>query len=48
VLSCDADPGALADYVAALLERDAPESELRAQLNAELDDFLEKGMRPRR
>jgi hypothetical protein len=41
--SCDADPGALADYVAALLERDSSESELRPQLTAELEDFLEKG-----
>jgi RNA-binding protein 26 len=41
--SCDADPNALAEYVAALLERDAPESQLRIDLSAELDEFLEKG-----
>jgi RNA-binding protein 26 len=44
--SCDADPGALADYVAALLERDEPEADLRKDLSAQLDEFLEKGKAP--
>jgi hypothetical protein len=40
---CDADPSALADYILALLKHNAPESELRKELSAQLDEFLEKG-----
>ncbi|OCH96612.1 hypothetical protein OBBRIDRAFT_815871 [Obba rivulosa] len=39
---CDAEPGALADYILALLNHDAPESELRKELAEQLDEFLEK------
>jgi hypothetical protein len=42
--SCDADPGALADYVAAILDRDSPEAALRVELIADMEDFLQKGM----
>jgi len=40
---CDADPSALADYILALLKHNAPESELRKDLTAQLEEFLEKG-----
>jgi RNA-binding protein 26 len=40
---CDADPSALADYILALLKHNGPESELRKELAAQLDEFLEKG-----
>jgi RNA-binding protein 26 len=43
---CDADPSALADYILALLKHNAPESELRKELAAQLDEFLEKGASP--
>lgn len=39
---CDADPSALADYILALLKHNAPESELRKELAAQLEEFLEK------
>ncbi|KAJ3536639.1 hypothetical protein NM688_g6809 [Phlebia brevispora] len=39
---CDAEPGALADYILALLKHNAPESDLRKELAAQLDEFLEK------
>ncbi|KAI0307595.1 hypothetical protein B0F90DRAFT_1675092 [Multifurca ochricompacta] len=39
---CDADPSALADYILALLKHNGPESELRKELVAQLDEFLEK------
>ncbi|GJE85947.1 hypothetical protein PsYK624_020270 [Phanerochaete sordida] len=39
---CDAEPGALADYILALLKHNAPESELRQEINAQLEEFLEK------
>ncbi|KAK7058251.1 hypothetical protein VNI00_001882 [Paramarasmius palmivorus] len=39
---CDAEPGALADYVLALLQHNIPENELRNDLTAQLDEFLEK------
>ncbi len=42
--SCDAEPGALADYILALLKHNAPESDLRKELIAQLEEFLEKGM----
>lgn len=37
---CDADPGALAKYVVAIISKDASESELREQLLVELKIFL--------
>ncbi|KAH8100565.1 hypothetical protein BXZ70DRAFT_1022606 [Cristinia sonorae] len=39
---CDAEPGALADYILALLKHAAPEAELRKELATQLDEFLEK------
>jgi RNA-binding protein 26 len=41
--SCDAEPGALADYILALLKHNAPENDMRKELAAQLDEFLEKG-----
>jgi hypothetical protein len=43
LLRCDADPTALADYILALLKHNGPESDLRKELAAQLDEFLEKG-----
>ena len=40
---CDAEPGALADYILALLKHYAAENELRAELGTKLEEFLEKG-----
>lgn len=40
---CDAEPGALADYILALLKHNVPESEMRKELAVQLDEFLEKG-----
>lgn len=39
---CDAEPGALADYVLALLKHNVPENEMRKELTVQLDEFLEK------
>ncbi|KIJ68757.1 hypothetical protein HYDPIDRAFT_107002 [Hydnomerulius pinastri MD-312] len=39
---CDAEPGALAEYVLALLKHNVPESEMRKELSAQLEEFLEK------
>ncbi|KAF8807181.1 hypothetical protein BYT27DRAFT_7137640 [Phlegmacium glaucopus] len=39
---CDAEPGALADYILALLRHNVPESEMRTELAVQLDEFLEK------
>ncbi|KAI0768482.1 hypothetical protein BD413DRAFT_605283 [Trametes elegans] len=39
---CDAEPGALADYILALLKHNAPEVELRKELSVQLEEFLEK------
>ncbi|OBZ79524.1 hypothetical protein A0H81_00580 [Grifola frondosa] len=39
---CDAEPGALADYILALLKHNAPEVELRKELVVQLEEFLEK------
>ncbi|CAA7264692.1 unnamed protein product [Cyclocybe aegerita] len=39
---CDAEPGALADYILALLKHNVPESEMRQELAVQLDEFLEK------
>lgn len=41
--SCDAEPGALTDYILALLKHNAPEADLRKELNTQLEEFLEKG-----
>jgi RNA-binding protein 26 len=40
---CDAEPGALADYILALLKHNVPEAEMRQELAVQLDEFLEKG-----
>lgn len=39
---CDAEPGALADYILALLQHNVPENEMRKELATQLDEFLEK------
>ncbi|KDR84750.1 hypothetical protein GALMADRAFT_131542 [Galerina marginata CBS 339.88] len=39
---CDAEPGALADYILALLQHNVPENEMRQELAVQLDEFLEK------
>jgi hypothetical protein len=41
---CDAEPGALADYILALLKHNAPENDMRKEVAAQLDEFLEKGL----
>ena len=41
---CDAEPGALADYILALLKHNVPENEMRNELAVQLDEFLEKGL----
>ena len=40
---CDAEPGALAEYILALLKHNVPEQEMREELAVQLDEFLEKG-----
>lgn len=40
---CDAEPGALADYILALLKHNVPESEMRKELQVQLEEFLENG-----
>ncbi|KAF9521544.1 hypothetical protein CPB83DRAFT_801313 [Crepidotus variabilis] len=39
---CDAEPGALADYILALLKHNVPENEMRKELASQLEEFLEK------
>ncbi|KAI0757205.1 hypothetical protein C8Q80DRAFT_1092235 [Daedaleopsis nitida] len=39
---CDAEPGALAEYILALLKHNASEPELRKELTLQLEEFLEK------
>ncbi|KAK1229388.1 hypothetical protein PQX77_007565 [Marasmius sp. AFHP31] len=39
---CDAEPGALADYILALLQHNVAENEMRKELASQLDEFLEK------
>ncbi|KAL1739846.1 hypothetical protein HDZ31DRAFT_68530 [Schizophyllum fasciatum] len=39
---CDAEPGALAEYILALLKHNGPESDLRKELTVQLEEFLEK------
>ncbi|KAJ6519575.1 hypothetical protein C8R45DRAFT_26850 [Mycena sanguinolenta] len=43
---CDAEPGALADYILALLKHNVPEAEMRKELEVQLDEFLEKECPP--
>ncbi|KAJ7783515.1 hypothetical protein DFH07DRAFT_189523 [Mycena maculata] len=43
---CDAEPGALADYILALLKHNVPEAEMRKELAVQLDEFLEKECPP--
>ncbi|KAF7310699.1 hypothetical protein HMN09_00612800 [Mycena chlorophos] len=43
---CDAEPGALADYILALLKHNVPESEMRNELALQLQEFLENECRP--
>ncbi|RPD81799.1 hypothetical protein L226DRAFT_7819 [Lentinus tigrinus ALCF2SS1-7] len=43
---CDAEPGALAEYILALLKHNAPEAELRKELVVQLEEFLEKECSP--
>ncbi|KAI0082217.1 hypothetical protein K474DRAFT_1634213 [Panus rudis PR-1116 ss-1] len=43
---CDAEPGALAEYILALLKHNAPEADLRRELNTELEEFLENETTP--
>ncbi|KAG2023743.1 RRM domain-containing protein [Coprinopsis cinerea AmutBmut pab1-1] len=38
---CDAEPGALADYILALLKHNVPEPEMRKELQVQLEEFLE-------
>lgn len=40
---CDAEPGALADYILALLKHNVSEPEMRKELLVQLEEFLEKG-----
>ncbi|KAG6850328.1 hypothetical protein H0H93_014903 [Arthromyces matolae] len=42
---CDAEPGALADYILALLKHNVPDAEMRKELALQLDEFLEKMLR---
>ncbi|KAG1749685.1 uncharacterized protein EDB91DRAFT_1046474 [Suillus paluster] len=39
---CDAEPGALAEYILALLKHNVPENEMRKELSSQLEEFLEK------
>ncbi|KII93454.1 hypothetical protein PLICRDRAFT_131242 [Plicaturopsis crispa FD-325 SS-3] len=39
---CDAEPGALAEYILALLTHDTPESDMRREFVEQLEEFLEK------
>ncbi|KAF9036450.1 hypothetical protein BDZ89DRAFT_1100620 [Hymenopellis radicata] len=43
---CDAEPGALAEYILALLKHNVPENEMRKELAVQLDEFLEKECQP--
>ncbi|KAJ4476761.1 hypothetical protein J3R30DRAFT_3488695 [Lentinula aciculospora] len=43
---CDAEPGALADYILALLKHNVPEPEMKNELQSQLDEFLEKECAP--
>ncbi|KAF5337396.1 hypothetical protein D9611_003255 [Ephemerocybe angulata] len=43
---CDAEPGALADYILALLKHNGPESEMRKELHSQLEEFLENECTP--
>jgi RNA-binding protein 26 len=41
---CDAEPGALSDYILALLKHNVSEAEMRKELTSQLEEFLEKGV----
>ncbi|KAF9073733.1 hypothetical protein BDP27DRAFT_1318062 [Rhodocollybia butyracea] len=43
---CDAEPGALADYILALLKHNVPELEMKKELQSQLEEFLEKECTP--
>lgn len=43
IFRCDAEPGALAEYILALLKHNVPENEMRKELSSQLEEFLEKG-----
>ncbi|KAF7319960.1 hypothetical protein MKEN_00779900 [Mycena kentingensis (nom. inval.)] len=43
---CDAEPGALADYILALLKHNVPEVDMRKELAVQLEEFLEKEGKP--
>ena len=43
---CDAEPGALGDYILALLKHNTSEPDLRVELGTQLEEFLEKGACP--
>lgn len=44
LLSSDADPAMLADYIIALLKHDKENDELKELCVSQLDDFLQQGM----
>jgi len=44
ISSCEADPGALAKYVVALVKKDKPFQELRDSCAEQLDVFLQTSM----
>jgi hypothetical protein len=41
-LRCDADPGALAKYVVALIKKEKPEAELRDSMEQQMEVFLQE------
>jgi RNA-binding protein 26 len=43
ICRCDAEPGALSEYILALLKHNVPENEMRKELSSQLEEFLEKG-----
>ncbi|KAF9014943.1 hypothetical protein BDQ17DRAFT_1340220 [Cyathus striatus] len=43
---CDAEPGALAEYILALLKHNVPEPDMRKELAVQLEEFLEKECTP--
>ncbi|KAH6917639.1 RRM domain-containing protein [Coprinopsis sp. MPI-PUGE-AT-0042] len=43
---CDAEPGALADYILALLKHNVPEAEMRKEMQVQLEEFLENECAP--
>ncbi|TFK19891.1 hypothetical protein FA15DRAFT_154339 [Coprinopsis marcescibilis] len=43
---CDAEPGALAEYILALLKHNVPEADMRKELQVQLEEFLESECAP--